>query len=272
MAFNPGGITYADPFGAFLTGNVIGREQNRADSALKLQQQQEARAQDQFDWSKVLRPGQQRIQDLSIEQMAGVNARTALENAEFADFAQYRRNAAQRADRAGELTLGAAEITTMPQARAAATQAEVAQRFALPMAQAGLDGQQADAAYRGVAVQKLQDDLIASQASRAWTPVAISQDGSMVTISDFRGGYQTVPTTEWQMQVDEITRGIMGQRGAQPAAQTPAADPFGMPAYGAPAAATPASPASPAQPQPQPPQYRPPQTIRDTVRNYGLGE
>ena len=262
MAFNPGGITNADPFGAFLTGNVIGREQNRADDQLAMQRAQEQRQQDQFDWSKALRPGQERMQALTIEEAAANNARRALENREFSDMAIYRQRAAQRGDRTGEIQLGAAEIATLPVARAQAAQAGITEQFALPIAQAKLDGEQSEIARRNAATSQLYEAIVSSQAGRALTPLRFSPDGTMVEVANYQGGVDVIPTEQWNIAMNAAAQGIMGggqaqggqAQGGQPA---PSQDILGFgELYSAPpvvvpqAAAPVAQPVVPASPRP----------------------
>lgn len=258
MAFNPGSITNADPFGAFLTGNVIGREQDRADDQLAMQRAQEQRQQDQLDWSKALRPGQERIQGLTIDEMAAANARRALENREFADFEQFRRNAARRQDAAGALALDAAELTTMPVAKAQANKAALDLQFAEPMVQAQLASQQAEVAQKNMAVNQLREAIFSSQAGRALTPLRFSPDGTMVEVANYQGGVDVIPTEQWNIAMNAAAQGIMGGGQAQGGQPTVSADPFGMgteystsPASTTPQAAAPmAQPVVPAAPRP----------------------
>ena len=249
MAFNPGSITNADPFGAFLTGNVIGREQNRADDQLAMQRAQEQRQQDQFDWSKALRPGQERIQGLTIDEMAAANARRAVENAEFFNMAPFRRSTAERQDRAGELALGAAEMTTMPVAKAQANKAALDMEFSRPLAEASLAGQNADVAYRNTAINQLREAIFSSQAGRALTPLRFSPDGTMVEVANYQGGVDVIPTEQWNIAMNAAAQGIMGGGQAQGGQPAPSQDILGFgELYSAPPVVVPQAAAPVAQP------------------------
>lgn len=170
------------------------------------------------------------MQAMTIEEMAASNARRALENREFADFAPFRQRAAQRGDRVGELTTQATELTALPMARAQANKAGLDLEFGRPLAEGAVAEQQAEIARRNTANRQLQEVILSSQSGRYLTPLGVSANGQFVTIDDGMGGRQVIPAQQWQDSMNLIAQGMMGgqQGGVDPQQGGGAPDPTGL--------------------------------------------